>query len=131
MSFSNGWEIVCLLRGLAKGMDRAKWTKLMRILKETGIDCRERRLITKFYVDQRVKIRLDQGESGNMKIERGVRQGCCLSPILFKLIANTLSRSLSKGFGEFNVEGQAVRTGKYAITLCYWVRKEGTTEYDW
>ena len=36
--------------------DRAKWTKLMQIVKETGIDWRERRLIRKLYVDQRAEV---------------------------------------------------------------------------
>jgi len=64
---------------------RVNWTKLMQIVRNTGIDWRERRLISKLYTDQSVKIRLDQGESISMKIERGVRQGCHISPILFKL----------------------------------------------
>ena len=42
-----------------KAFDRVNWTKLMQILKRTGIDWRERRLISKLYMDQRVKIRLD------------------------------------------------------------------------
>ena len=39
-----------------KAFDRVNWTKLMQILKRTGIDWRERRLISKLYMDQRVKI---------------------------------------------------------------------------
>ena len=42
-----------------KAFDCVNWTKLMQILKRTGIDWRERRLISKLYMDQRVKIRLD------------------------------------------------------------------------
>ena len=34
-----------------KAFDRANWTKLMQILKRNGIDCRERRLISKLYMD--------------------------------------------------------------------------------
>ena len=39
-----------------KAFDRVNWTKLMQILKRTGIDWRERRLISKLYMEQRVKI---------------------------------------------------------------------------
>jgi hypothetical protein len=49
-----------------KTFDRVNWTKLVRILKETGIDWRERRLINKLYMDQSVKIRMDQGETRNV-----------------------------------------------------------------
>jgi len=37
-----------------KAFDRVNWTKLMQILKRTGIDWRERRLISKLNMDQRV-----------------------------------------------------------------------------
>ena len=39
-----------------KAFDRVNWTKLMQILKRTGIDWRERRLIGKLYMDQKVKV---------------------------------------------------------------------------
>jgi hypothetical protein len=64
-----------------KAFDRVKWSKLMEILKKTGIDWGERRLIGKQYMDQSVKVRLDQGVTTSVKIGRGVRQGCCLSPL--------------------------------------------------
>ena len=34
---------------------------------------------------QSVTVRLDHGETRSVKIGRGVRQGCCLSPIVFNL----------------------------------------------
>jgi len=46
-----------------KAFDRVNWTKLMQILKRTSIDWRERRLIFKLYMDQRIKVRLDRGET--------------------------------------------------------------------
>jgi hypothetical protein len=56
-----------------KASDRVKWTKLMQILKETGIDWRERILISNFYMAQSVKVRLNRGETRSVKIGRGVR----------------------------------------------------------
>ncbi|PNF28887.1 hypothetical protein B7P43_G03849 [Cryptotermes secundus] len=55
-----------------KAFDRVNWTKLMQILKETDIDWRERRLINKLYMDQKVRVRLDRGETRSVKIGRGV-----------------------------------------------------------
>jgi len=81
-----------------QAFDRVNWTKLMYILKGTGIDWRERRLISNLYMAQCVRVRLNRGETRSVKIGRGVRQGCCLSPILFNLYtANTLPRKLWKG----------------------------------
>ena len=42
-----------------KAFDRVNWTKLMQILKETGIDWRERRFISNLYMAQSVKVRLN------------------------------------------------------------------------
>jgi hypothetical protein len=55
----------------------------MQILQETGIDWCERTLINRLYMAQRVKLKLDHGETSRVYTGRGVRQGCCLSPILF------------------------------------------------
>jgi retron-type reverse transcriptase len=68
-----------------KAFDRVNWTKLMQVLKEIGIDWRERRLISNLYMAQSVKVRLNRGETRSVKTGRGFRQGCCLSPILFNL----------------------------------------------
>jgi hypothetical protein len=56
-----GEEICVCFIDWQKAFDRVKWTKLMEILKKPGIDWRERRLISKLYMDQSVKVRLDQG----------------------------------------------------------------------
>jgi len=56
----------------------------MQILKGTDIVWHERRSISKFYVDRSVKIQLEQREI-SVKIGRGVRQECSLSPILVNL----------------------------------------------
>jgi len=85
-----------------RAFDRVNWTKLMQILKRTGIDWRERRLISKLYMDQRVKIQLDRGETMSVQIGRGFRQGCCLSPILFNLYSECLTKEALDGLGRAN-----------------------------
>ena len=42
-----------------KAFDRVNWTKLMQILKENGIDWRERRLFSNWYMARSVKVRLN------------------------------------------------------------------------
>jgi hypothetical protein len=43
--------------------DRVKWSKLMQILVRTGINMCEGRLISKLYIGQGVKLRLDGTEA--------------------------------------------------------------------
>jgi hypothetical protein len=45
----------------------------MQIVKVTGIDWHQRKLISRLYMDQRLIVRLDQGEIRNAKTGRGVR----------------------------------------------------------
>ena len=98
-----------------KAFDRVNWTKLMQILKRTGIDWRERRLISKLYMDQKVKVRLDRGETRSVQIGRGVRQGCYLSPILFNLYSEWLTKEALDGLGDFSIGGQIIQT-----EICRW-----------
>ena len=56
-----------------KAFDRVNWTKLMQILKGTGIDWLERMLISNLYMAQSVKVRLNRGETRSVKTRRGVR----------------------------------------------------------
>jgi hypothetical protein len=86
-----------------KASNHVNWTKLLQILKRTGIDWCERRLISKLYMDQSVKLKVVQGETRSMKTGKGVRQGCCLSLILFNLWNKYLTKKFLKGFGDFKI----------------------------
>jgi len=107
-----------------KAFDRVNWTKFMQILKRTGIDWCERRLISKLYMDQRVKVQMDQGETRGVQIGRGVRQGCCLSPILFTLYSKCLTKEALYGLGDFNIGRQIIQTVKYGDDLVLMAKEE-------
>ena len=96
----------------------------MQILKRTGIDWRERRLISKLYMEQKFKVRLDRGETRSVQTGRGVRQGCCLSPILFNLYSECLTKEALNGLGDFKIGGQIIQTVKYADDLVLMAEEE-------
>ena len=100
-----------------KAFYHVNWTKLMQILKGNGIDWRERRFINKLYMDQRIKVRRDRGEMRSVQIGRGVRRGCCLSPILFNFYSKCLTKEDLDGLGDFNIGGQIIQSAKYADDL--------------
>ena len=68
-------------------------------------------------MDQRVKVRLNRGETRSVKIGRGGRQGCCLSPILFNVYSECLTKEALEGFGDFRIGGQVIHSAKYADDL--------------
>jgi len=107
-----------------KAFDRISWTKLMWILKGNGIEWRERRLIGNFYMPQTVKVLLNRGETRSVKTGRGVTQGCCLSPILFNLYSECLTKEALERFGDFKIRGQIMHTVKYADELVLLAKEE-------
>ena len=56
---------------LEKAHDRVNWKKLMGILKKTGLDWKERRLLSNLYMKQRIKVRIGEEMSEGTEIGRG------------------------------------------------------------
>jgi hypothetical protein len=107
-----------------KAFNPVNWTTLMEILKETCIKWHDSRLISKLYMDHSVKLKLDQGETINVKTGRGARQGCCLPLILFNLYSKYLIKETLEGFGDFKIGGQVIHSVKYADELVLLAEEE-------
>jgi hypothetical protein len=100
-----------------KAFYHAEWTKLMQILKETGTDWHKGRLNGKLFMDQSIKVKLDQGETKSMKIGRRVTHS-------LPLIGKDLTNETLQGFGNCKVGGQVICTVKYAGDLVLLTKEE-------
>jgi hypothetical protein len=67
---------------------------------------------------------MDQGDTRSVKIGRGVRQGCCLSPSLFNLCSEYLTKEALENLEDFKSGGQEIRTVKYANDFVLLGKKE-------
>jgi hypothetical protein len=59
-----------------------------------------------------------------VNIGRGVRHGCCLSPILSNLYSECLTKDALEGFGDFKIGWQIIQTVKYADALVLLAKEE-------
>ena len=65
-------DAIGLIQTSEKAFDREDWKKLMGILKKIGVDWKERRLLSKLYMEQRIKVRIGEEMSERREIGRGV-----------------------------------------------------------
>src|SRR4029077_18446039 len=91
-----------------KAFDRVKHDKLLEVMKRAGIPELERRLIINLYWRQSAAVRWDGSISRDVKVEKGVRQGCVISPLLFNLYSEFMIKEAMEdvdgiGIGGFNI----------------------------
>ena len=88
---------------------------MLNILKEIGIDWKDRRLILNLYHNQNVAVRIDGDVTESCQIGRGVRQGCCLSPLLFSLYVEMMNTEAMENINEgVKVGGQLLKDVRFA-----------------
>ena len=88
-----------------KAFDRVDWTKLMKILLDLGMDWRDRRLIIEFiHGPNSCSANRRRHNRKMFKIGRGVRQGCSLSPMLFKLYAERMVKEAMERTGKAGIK---------------------------
>jgi hypothetical protein len=73
---------------------------------------------------QSVKVRLNRGEKRSVKTGSGVRQGCCLSPVLLNVYSERLTKEALEGCGDFKIGGQIIHTVKHADDLVLLAKEE-------
>ena len=96
----------CLI-DYAKAFDCVDDNKLWKILKEMGTPDHLTCLLRNLYTDQEATVRARHGTTDWFQIEKGVRQGCVLSPCLFNLYGEYIMKSL--GWGKHRLESRLPR----------------------
>ena len=108
---------ICFL-DYEKAFDRVRHETLMQCLSEIGVDGKDIKIIRNFYWDQPESVRIMNELSDEIRIERGVRQGCVASPTLFNLYTDTIFRHIINMKG-VSVGGTNYNNLRYVMTLHY------------
>ena len=83
-------------------------------------------LLRNLYAGQEVTVRTGHGPTDWFQIGKGVHQGCILSPCLFNLYAEYVTRNsgLDEAQGEIKIARSNINNLRYADVLhCWWVCK--------
>ena len=105
---------VCFI-DFQKAFDRVQHDKLIENLKSINLDQSDIRLIKKLYFNQTAVVRVEDMETDEIKIQKGVRQGCVLSPQLFNLYSQfVFRRALEERREGVNIGGALINNLRFA-----------------
>ena len=99
----------------AKACDCVDHNKLQKILQETGISDHLTCLLRNLYASQEATVRTGHGTDW-CQMGKGVRQGCILSPCLFNLYAEYITRNagLEEAQAGIKIAGKNINNLRYA-----------------
>ena len=114
-SLEHGNDVFICFVDFEKTFDRIDWVKMVKILKKIGVDRRDRRLIMNLYMNQKAVIKIQQEVSDECEIGSGVRQGCCMSPLLFNIYAEAMMIEAMEGIEEgIKIGGKLLNDVRFA-----------------
>ena len=100
----------------AKVFDCVGPNKLWKIIKEMGLPDHLTCLLRNLYAGQEAVVRTGQETTDSFEIEKGVCQGCILSPCLFNLHAKYIMRNagLDEAHAGIKIPGRNINNLRYA-----------------
>ncbi|KAM5546473.1 hypothetical protein ABKV19_002467, partial [Rosa sericea] len=96
---------------IAKAFDTLNWQFLLQVLKQFGFSSRFRDMVHTILQSARLSILVNGSPHGFFSCARGVRQGDPLSPLLFCVAEEALSRGLSSLFSSGRVKSISLPRG--------------------
>ena len=93
-----------------------QYDNLWIILRQIGIPEHLVYLLKSLYIDQVATVRTEHGSTEDFKIQKGVRQGCILSPTLYNIYAEGIMREcrLEEYEGGVRIGGRVINNLRYA-----------------
>ena len=98
----------------SKAFDSVDHNTLWNNLRQIGIPEHLIHLMKELYKNQIAVIRTEWGDTEEFNVERGVRQGCILSPYLFNMYSEIIMRNALDNTIGFNIGGNMINNLRYA-----------------
>ena len=105
----------------AKDFDCVDHNKLWKILKEMGIPDHLTCLLRNLYASQETRVKTSHGTTDWFQTGKGVCQGCILSPCLFNLHAEYITRNagLDEAQAGIKIAGRNIDNPRYAYNTTF------------
>lgn len=103
-----------MLLDVVKAFDSLEWEYIWRVLREFGFGPSFISWVKILYNDPSAKVRVNNDYSDGFQLEKGTRQGCPLSPLLFALAMEPLAIAVRQNR---NMEGFRRRSEEERIAL--------------
>lgn len=105
---------VCFL-DYNKAFDKVRHNHLVQMLRQKKLDMKDIRIISNLYFNQTARVKERNDLSEEIEIQRGVRQGCVLSPMLFNLYSEEVTqRAVSEETAGVKVNGKPINNLRFA-----------------
>jgi hypothetical protein len=105
------FKALVLKLDLIKAYDRVDWGFLRLVLLQVGLSLEATDWILGCVTSANFVVLINGRPTSFFKSKRGLRQGCPLSPLLFLLVVEGLSRAIQEQVRENNIEGIPVARG--------------------
>ena len=117
---------LCLHKGCSDTQRQVWLSLLWKILKEMGIPDHLICLLRNLYAGQEATVRIGHGMTDQFQIGKGVHQGCILSPCLFNLYAEYITRNagLDEAQAGIKIAGRNINNLRYADTTTLMAESE-------
>ena len=110
-------DVLAAFLDLAKAFDSVSWSTVERCMRRAGIPGPLRRYILSSYYDSETVLFAEGKELGTVKLNKGVKQGDPLSPLLFNLVVDELVAELEYSPCGVRIKGQKVSVMAFADDL--------------
>ena len=119
---ANDDKAAFVLFDMQKAFDRLSHTFLFKVLSSFGFGSSFIQWVKILLRDVKSFVRVNGFETEEFDVQRGVRQGCCLSPLLFVLASEVLAMEIrnNTNIKGYKLDTYELKVGQYAddLTVC-------------
>uniref|UniRef100_A0A803TDX0 Reverse transcriptase domain-containing protein n=1 Tax=Anolis carolinensis TaxID=28377 RepID=A0A803TDX0_ANOCA len=130
---NNQKEALFLAIDAEKAFDRVNWDFFKLLTQELDMGFYFRNTLEAIYQNQKTKIRVNGRETETVMIERGTRQGCPLSPLIFIMTLEILLNNIreNKELQGAKIHGTHYKVKAYADDLICFIENPVDTGMKW